>query len=805
MGWHRARRLLMCGVGLIGILAAAVVPALPAAASDAYSWGDYGGTYTRTRVSQLPASVPPGAGLYSAPWIVPSPDPAAQSQSTPISVGDTIYWFAFTSPTEGALYSSSFLGGEPGPAKTLVTFAAASGEQFNTPGDPSISPGGHWLAYAAGRHLRWWRVGDWCAANSSPSCPSGVGQIQQASGNVTAYVSSAPTFVHDPAPGSGGRAICSGSGDGGFACYSVEGPAGIGSVPTMIQPYTTSGSPITSSAVTVPPAAAPPAFGGDPAVCFGIASFARPRIECLDPLGSARQTIGQGEIDAPVDSALAYGGGDLWATDQDGGAYAFVAASGVLAGRNTSAALTGGGISIAPPSVDLSTGQVFVVADGYQRICSLQATGNLQFWTGGAAASCFNATQMQGTPGQFTAPTVTPGGAGCDVVWDATNGGQVGASNECTAQPPVQIDAAPDAGLAGHNFSAVVVGVGPGSQYLVMWSDLAVTYWQNACGGCVYSSNPYANYVATPPGGDVGSGLEVWGLAPPLDAWLVNDPITAPPTQGVPQGGECVFAVTNPGASFVKMTYSDALQTAVPMQTVTGNGLGAPPGLPGCPAPPASEGGDYGALLAEWGVVPPGGTTPEAGGTTPPSQWEGGSEYWVGYNVVAPTGRTALPITVTATTPQGGAISEVATLYTNCPAGDTGGSRGVCQAPAPIHSGYGNNCGDGHQACPPPYHSSGPTFTGPNCIPPNLPFYPGSCVTAWLINPAHPPVCGQTPIGGNQWNPHPGCITDSGGAIRDPNVPGGWAILPNKEFNPVADCPLVLPAYDCPPPTSQGG
>ncbi len=320
-----------------------LIPALPVAASSVYSWGDYGGTYTRTRVSVLPASVPPGAGLYSAPWIVPSPDPTAQSQSTPVSVGDTIYWFAFTSPTQGALYSSTFNGGEPGPAVTLVTFTASSGEEFNSPGDPSISPDGRWLAYAAGRTLYWWRVGNWCPAYSSPSCPSGVRTIQQAPGNPTAYVSSAPVFVADPTPGSGGWAVCSGSADGGFACYSVEGPAGIGPLPTMggTGTYTTSGSPITSSAVLVPASAAPPSFGGDPAVCFGIASFARPRIECVDPLGSAQQTIGQGEFDAPVDSALAYAGGDLWATDQDGGAYAFVASSGVLAGRNTSVRVPG--------------------------------------------------------------------------------------------------------------------------------------------------------------------------------------------------------------------------------------------------------------------------------------------------------------------------------------------------------------------------------------------------------------------------------------------------------------------------------
>ena len=671
---------------LLGLVAGTVLPAPPAAASAAYSWGDYGGTYARTRVSALPASIPAGAGLYTVPWVVPSPAPTARSQSTPVVVGGTIYWFAFTSPTEGALYSSTFAGGEPGPAATLTTFTASTGpggtEEYNSPSDPSISPDGRWLAFAAGYHLYWWRVGDWCAASSGPSCPSGMRTIPYAPGSPAAFVSSAPTFVADPAPGSGGWAVCSGSGNGGFTCYAVKGA---GSFFPSSPPYTTAGSPITSSAVVVPASAA--SFGGDPAVCFGIASFARPRIECVDPLGNARRTIGLGEIRAPVGSALAYAGGDLWATDQYGGAYAFVASSGALVGRNLSAAMTGGGLSIAPPTVDLATGQVFTVADGYGTICSLQAAGGLAFWPGGAPTSCFNASQLQGASGQFTAPTATQNGSGCDVVWDATNSGLVGASDLCSTHPPAQIHAAPDAGRSGHNFSAAVVGVGPGSQYLVMWADQAVAYYQNECGGCVWSNNPYAHIVTAPPAGAPGGGLEVWMLAPPLDAWLVTDPAPAG------QGGECVFAMTSLGSALTHMTYSDPYQTNVPMRAVPGRQAVNAPGLTGCP-PPRPGPGDYADLLAEWGAVPPGGTTTEAGGTTPPGQWgAGGTEFFAGTGVTVPTTQASMPVTVTATTAQGGKVTAVATLYTNCPSYDIVGAGGACQTPPPTPAG--NNGGSG--------------------------------------------------------------------------------------------------------------
>ncbi len=523
-------------------------------------------------------------------------------------------------------------------------------------------------------------------------------------------------------------------------------------------------------------------------MCFGIASFDRPRIECVDPLGSAEKSIGQGEIGAPVGSALAYVGGDLWATDQYGGAYAFVASSGALAGRNTSAALTGGGLSIAPPAVDLASGQVFVVADGYGSICSLQARGNLAFWPGGPAASCFSAAEMQGAAGQFTAPTVTSDGGACATVWDAANSGQLGASDLCSGKPPVEVDVAMESGGQGHNFSAVVVGVGPGSRYLVMWSDTAVTYYQGGCGGCLWSNNPNANYAAAPAGGNTGSGLEVWDLAPPLDAWLVGAPVTAPPAQGVPSGGECVFAVTSPGATFTGVTYSDAYQKDVPMRVVPGRQSVNPPGLAGCPSPPRGS-GDYAALNAEWGTAPQPGLPAEANGTTAPSAWEGGMEFWEAGGVVAPAGRDRLPITVTATTPQGGTVSTIVDLYTNCPQGDsTAGAAETCVAPAPAPPNAGapyDNCGNGHQACPPPYTPpSGTGFTaGPHCIPATQ-YYPGFCKTYWLTNPSDPPVCGRKPIGGNKWNPAPGCIVDSAGVIRDPNVPGGWAILPDKEFTP---------------------
>lgn len=346
-------------------------------------------------------------------------------------------------------------------------------------------------------------------------------------------------------------------------------------------PYTTSdGGAITSSAVTVPLGP-----GGAPWVCFGVAAlYPAARIVCLNPHGPGERVFGRGVIRAPVDSALAYAGGDVWATDQDGGVYAFSAATGQLAAENVSPALTGGGVSIAPPAVDLTSGQVFVVGAGYSEICALRAA-DLRLY------GCWGGSTLHGFLGDFTALTATTvsyGGQVCDLVWSATDGGSVGAGLFCPGRVPLMatyLSGLPDL-RPGHNFSALVVGVGADHGDLVLWSDEAVTAWRNFAGA------PQATFVASPPAG-AGGGIEVWNLDTPLTAWAEGNPVPAPATDGVPRGGECVLVLARP-AEFGYVTLSTRLQPDVILQdTATGvinhDGGGTGPlfsgTLRGCPPP----------------------------------------------------------------------------------------------------------------------------------------------------------------------------------------------------------------------------
>ena len=700
------RRWLTVALSALALVGAVTVPAaLPASASSAYSWGSYNNSYARSRVSIIPGSVPPGSGLYTNPWIVPTPNPAARSQSTPVVVGNTIYFFAYTSASRGALYSSTFTAaGTPGPAVALVHLTAKSGETFNSPGDPSVSPDGKWLAFAAGYDLYWWRIGDWCAANSSPSCPSGRRLIPPARVNAPAFVSSAPTFVSDPASGSGGWSVCSGSNNGGFACYAL---VGVGSVMgTNLPFYTTRGNGITSSAVVVP--------GGGPhaesQVCFGVASW-RARIVCLNPLGAAVHSFGQGEIHGPVDAALAYADGALYATGQYGGVYSFNPNTGAMIARNRSPVLTGGGFSIAPPSVDPGSNQVFTIANGYESICDL--TLHLHFW-GPVSQACYTPTFDQVPFGGLTAATITrrPGQrSGCVDVWDASDSGILGAMSSCNHTPAKTLGAYD--GTQNHNFSAAVAGVGPGSSYLVMWSDGAVNYWRSAKRG---------TFVPSSFQGTVGGGLQVWKISPALDAWAVHNPVVAPPHHGVPSGGECVYALAATG-TFSSVTMSTVFQSDVSMQRAPNGTNGV---VPGCPV--SSHGSPWQALQAQWGH--PSVKYSEAGGTTNPAHWRAGSQFWVATNVVVPSGLYKMPVYVAGTEPSGGTVSATAWIYTNCPSGEVANAANKCVVPAPPQHHHGE--------CTPYYC---PQHRPPCHVSPTTPWwvckYPPKSIKACLARADH--------------------------------------------------------------------
>jgi hypothetical protein len=655
------RRLLL---GIIGGLLVLSAPSRPAAASDSYSWGAYGADYGRARTSVIPDAAAASDSLTETPWVVPDPNPGDESQSTPVVVGRRIFFFAFADQTHGALYESGLGASGPGAAREVVSFSASRGESFTSPGDPSVSPDGQWLAFAAGYHLYWWRLGVWGSTYEAT--------IPNAPGVYLAFVSSAPIFVRD-VPQSGGWDVCSGSGNGGFACFALRG---VESVAGTMPPYTTAGSPITSSAVVV----------SDSQVCFGVAAAApRARVVCLDPHGSGvRDGLGAGVVRQPIDAALAYALGSLYVTDRTGEAYRIDPSSGAVEAEQT--ATSDGAASIAPPAVDANTGAVYVISDGYTAVCALDAA-DLGF-LGSEARSCFPGDSFPGdsfpggslpaVAGDLTAATATPvfqGGSACDLVWDATDGGVLAAIRVCGTLGLSMAFSAPDDASAGHNFSAVVAGVGPGSRFLVLWSDAAVTHWSAVAG--------FDRFVG--PHGASGGGLEVWEVRPPLTAWFEDNPAVGPAGGGVPQGGECLLALARPGEF---ATLSAALPDGQVVRlrtdgTASGNvGAGTgplfagPPG--GCPAPAAAA-TYWQDLNAQWNASGPNGPYPgmvDRNGT-PPSDF-GDYQVWWAPGVAVPGEAGAWPAVVRGTAADGTSLSVSPVLRTQCSAGDRESGDGTC-------------------------------------------------------------------------------------------------------------------------------
>lgn len=708
-------------------LAAMLVVSLttaPALASDSYSWGVYGAPsnvdYGRARLSTIPAGLASAGLITKNPWVVPDPNPADQSQSTPVVVGNRIFFFAYHGTTQAALYESDFSSGQPGQAREIISFDASNNEQYNSPGDPSVSPDGKWLAYAGGYHIYWWQIGDWCPAGSSPSCPSGMGRIPHPPSNPVAYVSSAPLFVPDPSPGSGGWDVCSGSGNGGFTCLQV------GSRIPTIRPYTTSGSPITSSAVEVSPSRA----------CFGIASNQHPRVVCLDPHGSAVQDgMGLGHIHSPVDTALTYANGSLYFTDQYGAAYRMDPDSGAVQAVQPDTA--GGGLDIAPVAVDGEDGLAYVVARSYTEVCALDAS-TLGYYWGTNGNSCYGSTVIHFFSGDMTAATAMPvSDKLCqgDLVWDATNGGAIGAVDVCSnrSQPTEAFDAPTSAG-GGHNFSALVVGVGPGGSYAVLWSDTAVTCWVPG-GACADQNGPPAGFAGAH--GSMGGGLEVWHLQPPLTAWFETNPAYAvPPNGGAPSEGECLLALSRPdefpgGVTAVLPDGSKvALKTVDTGQitdtTGTGSGSGImfnDSGISGCPNAGNGAAGSYFGDAA-WGFGSQ--QYPHATDGTDPTRYRA-YQLWEAIVPWVPGTVGAWKATVSGTAADGTPLTVRPALYTKCPLGTSQMGNNTCFAPPPPPPQF--QCPAGYayidgacqklppltpQGCPPwcayPYLVPGPTI-----------------------------------------------------------------------------------------------
>ena len=152
--WH-GRRIVAAVAAACAALAVVAATVAPAMADDSYTWG-YGYSRIRRSFVGLAASMPDVNLIAGGPAIAPATDPADESQSTPIVVGDTLYAFAFADARHGTLYATTLdqQTGAPGALRSIVSLTASDGESYNSPGDPSLSPDGQWLAYAAGYHLR---------------------------------------------------------------------------------------------------------------------------------------------------------------------------------------------------------------------------------------------------------------------------------------------------------------------------------------------------------------------------------------------------------------------------------------------------------------------------------------------------------------------------------------------------------------------------------------------------------------------------------------------------------------------------
>lgn len=642
----------------------AAAPSQSVASGSDLTWG-YG--YARSRVSVVPPAYNAlgGVSQVAGPWVVPAPIAGYHSQSTPVVDGNRIFFFAFhcpgvacTTSTTAALFESDFgANGAPGPAREIASFQPSTNTNYASPSDPAISPGGHWLAFAAGPNIYWW-----------PITATGVGQEE--SGPITpnnpalrdlpTTVGSSPVFIPDAQPGSGGWAVCSGDSVGAFACYSVGG-GGLQTITTSVGAYLTRSATtaITSSAVYVPSGVA-----GHPAdtTCFGVASWSRSRIECLNPFGSGHLALGVGYYKSPIDSALAYAGGDLWATGQNGGLYALSARTGVPAGADQGYDTQG--MSIAPPSVDVLDGAnvAAVVQDHYDRLCLVGA---------GAPGQTIPYCLPQGDYiGQLTAPTLIPGTqARCDNIWDNTNSGRLFEVQAC--QRTFDKARSGQTGMGdGHNFSALDVGVGPGSQYVVAWSDQAVPWEQDGGATLVGSVPPFEGQPS--PG-----GLEIWHLRTPLDVW--------PLEPSAPAGGtECILAASYQGGmSSITVTWDGKQYAMTPVETVPPANTKGPSISPisGCTVPAQYRDNPnplWKALSKEW---PKGLAT----GNVPPSQWGTTSwttQVWVA-RVPVPTTPPSKPVPAAVT-----AIEAVShTPYMPGPlhvsvvcTGATGAAASSCQA-----------------------------------------------------------------------------------------------------------------------------
>ncbi len=117
--------MLAIGIVVMALLAAipawAAAPSRPVVSGASLTWG-YG--FRRARVSDIPAAYTALSGVSqrAGPWVVAVPV-GYRSQSTPVFVGNRIFFFAFRDAQHGALFESTFQAdGTPSPAREIAIF-----------------------------------------------------------------------------------------------------------------------------------------------------------------------------------------------------------------------------------------------------------------------------------------------------------------------------------------------------------------------------------------------------------------------------------------------------------------------------------------------------------------------------------------------------------------------------------------------------------------------------------------------------------------------------------------------------------
>jgi len=275
--------------------------------------------------------------------------------------------------------------------------------------------------------------------------------------------------------------------------------------------------------------------------------------------------------------------------------------------------------------------------------------------------------------------------AGCFNVWENTNTGSLFEVRECKGTFAKAHAAPTGMGLGGHNYSALDVGVGPGAQYVVAWSDLAVPFAQDGEATQVASA-PLYDGIPSP------GGLEIWHLRTPLDVW--------PLEPNAPAGGtECILAASyQGGVSSITATWNGKQYAMSPVATVppanpdlpgavlTSGPLVSP--IPGCAVPSQFRNSPnplWAPLAAAWPGTSPNRPSWLATGNVPPSQWGTTSwttQVWVA-RVPVPATPPAKPVPVKVVAIE--AVSHVP--YMPGPlkvpvvcAGATGSAVATCQA-----------------------------------------------------------------------------------------------------------------------------